>query len=939
MINKVIKNMENYFGEFFREYLEIYNNRLLATLKNKYGEILLVSDEFIQEQLQEICSSFFYLSVRTLMYELYKNRDDGILIGKTGHDRYLSYVEMLKSPEYRDYLKKQYPVLHRILMRQMEYRIALLQECLDNYIDDIELIKSELNIIDYRIIKLNISSGDSHNNGKKVIILNTPTDKLLYKPHDLSAEKLFNSVVNLINEDDRIMYKLSVVKSVSVNNHSWHEYIEKKESRTDENVVKYYYKIGVYLGVLNLLSCEDIHRENIIARDDTPIIIDMETLTNCKVQLYNENATLIEQIMDENMRSVLGTMLLPLNSTFGVFDYDIGGISGTENIATNKWKGFDFQDAGTDSMRFVKVSKFASNKSDNILMFNGKDTLAREYNAEIIRGFCDAYEVIRSRQELIINLLKKSEANVRQVVRATAIYAKFLEAATYPEYLMDETKYKMLFEKMRIEGNNAEELKNEHEIKALQNGDVPYFYCNVNKGSLFSMYGEVDNYYKYNIIDIIKHNIERMSENDKKKQVYYINLALSTQKSNDEKCDVYHLPNVYKLVDETDFIKKRSDSNVGVYIATEIGDTLADRLVWNGMKNKCFMLANIVEGENRKYSVMDGSLYYYGGVIIFYLALYKTTGSEKYLSIAKGLISAGDELKLGASLNGIGLFSGIGSALYINMECFKYLNDTQYLDNAYKCLERIDDLCDQEQEYDLATGIAGTLILVSQMYEQEKEDKILKVASRLAQRLVFILEEINYDMNTGLAHGYAGVAWALYKYGNLVDEQLYIDAAIKCVELENNYFDQKLNNWKDRRSEDSNGYYWCYGAFGIGISRLTMLNINSNEIIERDVKRCKDIFIACDEDDLPDNHSLCHGLLGNYSVMNLYNNYYNDAVLADKMKQLQNKIIADFGKNQILFGDKEIIEDYSFMLGLSGMGYELLRWNNAEISSILGVEL
>ena len=173
----------------------------------------------------------------------------------------------------------------------------------------------------------------------------------------------------------------------------------------------------------------------------------------------------------------------------------------------------------------------------------------------------------------------------------------------------------------------------------------------------------------------------------------------------------------------------------------------------------------------------------------------------------------------------------------------------------------------------------------------------------------------------------------------MVDEQPYIDAAIKCVTLENLHFNHKSNNWMDRRSEEANGYYWCYGAFGIGISRLKMMEINSNEIIKRDVERCKRIFIKCKENDLPANHSLCHGLIGNYSVLSLYNNHYNDTMLANKMKYLRSRIITDFVENQILFGDKEIIEDYSFMLGLSGMGYELLRWNNSEISSILEIEI
>lgn len=881
----------------------------------------------IEEQLHDMCASYFRVSARTLMYELYRKRDDGELSGSSSRERYISFINLLRTKDYNGYLKKQYPVLHRWLVTQTKYRIHLIEECLRNYEQDLPKIKELFAFDDYMVKAIRVTSGDSHNGGKKVIAIETGSDKILYKPHDLSSEKLFNQIIEVINSDSNIKYKLPTVKSISENDHSWQEFIESKECESEDNIEIYYYKIGAYLGTLNVLSCEDIHRENIIACNDTPVIIDMETLTNSKVQIFDENATLIDRIFNESVQSVLGTMLLPTNSTFSVFDYDIGGVSGNEKIETSKWEGFGFQDVGTDSIRFVKVQKFISNKSDNILQYNGKDTQARLYNNVIIKGFEDCYTAISRVKNRIVRILNESDAKIRQVVRPTAVYIKFLEAATYPEYLMDEKKYTSLFEKLHHSENDVTKLKTDYEILALKNGDVPYFYNVVNSGSLFSIYGEVKDFFKYTISNIVKKNIERMSDSDRNKQTYYINLALSTQKNTSEKGVLYHLSGI------------RENSNI-MDIVRAIADTIAEKLVWDKEKSKCFMLIDLTVAEQRKYTIMDNSLYYCGGVILFYLALYKIMKQDKYKKIAMGLINAEVELKMGDNLVGVGLFSGIGSLVYLWIESYYILGDSKYLQMMNTCLDKLDELCEGTDDVDLATGLSGTLILLTEIYETEQIDKCLQLANKMADRLISVLNKKKYLLNTGLAHGYSGVAWALYKIGHCVGKKKYIDAAIKCIIQENEYYSKSINNWMDLRARESNQLYWCYGACGIGISRLKMYEICPSEILKDDIDRCRRIFIECDNNNLPQNHSLCHGLTGDISVIDFYRKYYKeDTALNSKYETLYQNVISDIKINGVLWGDKEILEDYTFMLGLSGIGYELLRLNSDNLPSVLNIEI
>lgn len=927
IINTVIEKTYDYFGEFYRDYICDFYTRFYEILTRKYSSCIQVTEYLMEEQLHDICTSYFHVSARTLMYELYRKRDAGELSGVTSRDRYISFINLLRTEEYKGYLKKQYPVLHRWLVTLTNSRIKLIEECLGHYEEDLVNIKEIFGFDDYMVKSLKITNGDSHNGGKKVILIETGSDKILYKPHDLSSEELFNRIIGIINSDSNVKYKLPMVKSISKNDYSWQEFINPEESESEKNIDIYYYKIGVYLGVLNMLSCEDIHRENIIAHNDTPVIIDMETLTNSKVKILDENTTLIERVLNENVQSVLGTMLLPTNSTFSVFDYDIGGVSGNENIETSKWEGFAFQDAGTDRIRFVKVQKFISNKSDNILKYNGEDTLARLYHRVIIKGFEDCYTAINIVKDQIIKTLKESDAKIRQVVRPTAVYTKFLEAATYPEYLMNEKKYETLLEKLYYSENDTAKLQTDYEILAMENGDVPYFYNTVNSSSLFSIYGEINDFFEYTIYDIIVNNLDKMSKLDRNKQVYYINLALSTQKNTSEKGALYHL-------------KGGENNRDGMGIVMTIADIIAEKLVWDKDKDKCFVLTNLTVAEQRKYTIMDSSIYYCGGIILFYLALYKITKQEQYKKIAKGMLDAEVELKIGENLVDIGLFSGMGSLVYLYFESYCILEDSKYLQMMDTWLDKIDEVCGVTDEVDLSTGLSGTLILLLEIYEKERNEKCLQLAKKMAERLMIVLNEKNYSMNTGLAHGYSGVAWALYKIGHCVKNEKYIDAAIKCINKENEFFSESINNWMDLRARKANELYWCYGACGIGISRLKMNEICSRDILKKDMDRCRSIFVECDKHNLPQNHSLCHGLTGDIFVLDLYQKYYkDDSALGDKYKTLYQNLIDDLNVNGVLWGDKEIIEDYTFMLGLSGIGYELLRLTNDNLPSVLNVEI
>jgi lantibiotic modifying enzyme len=85
----------------------------------------------------------------------------------------------------------------------------------------------------------------------------------------------------------------------------------------------------------------------------------------------------------------------------------------------------------------------------------------------------------------------------------------------------------------------------------------------------------------------------------------------------------------------------------------------------------------------------------------------------------------------------------------------------------------------------------------------------------------------------GIAHGAAGIAWALTKLWTVTGLDKLKDAAIGGIEYERSLFSAAEGNWLDLRRDAAehatNGgkskfmASWCHGAPGIGMARIATL--------------------------------------------------------------------------------------------------------------------
>lgn len=94
-----------------------------------------------------------------------------------------------------------------------------------------------------------IELGDTHNSGKTVAIVYFETFRLVYKPHSLTGDYIFEQILQWINCNANIRLDLKNVKALSLNTRGWEEYIEQRSCNSIEDIRRYYYRMCLCHGL------------------------------------------------------------------------------------------------------------------------------------------------------------------------------------------------------------------------------------------------------------------------------------------------------------------------------------------------------------------------------------------------------------------------------------------------------------------------------------------------------------------------------------------------------------------------------------------------------------------------------------------------------------------------------------------------------------------
>ncbi|MDA1876723.1 type 2 lanthipeptide synthetase LanM [Bacillus cereus group sp. BY112LC] len=900
--NDVIKNDESYnFQNIIQTYLVFFENMIINKI-DFFGNFETVSKSImfdLEKRLYQVLRP-------SLIVYINKLRVEKALIGIDTNEEYKYFTNnFFHFKKFHMNFFRMLPLLSEkiftIIENEINY-IIWLQGALEK--DQKEIYKmSGFNIMHVEKV---INLGDYHNNGRRTILLEDKfNNKVILKPVDLTNSILYHSLINQLNKD--LNTDIFIPQVVNKNNYGYMEYINHESCESNEQIKGYYYNLGVVLSVIYLINGSDIHNENIIAKQTSPVIIDFETLGSTL------NPSITEKTSSFKLsNSVLNSRMLPIRFSEGrevIRDYSAIG-----RVMKTLVKKIKIKNEFTSNPIEIREETIVEDTVQNLPFFYDDIYEYDNYIKDIIKGFEDAYNGALKNKEEYMHILKSSVSkwNYRKVYRNTKIYTLLLDRLNVPDLLENKLKtikyLRNILEKNTYLATRKDIIQKE--IEALLSYDVPYF----------------SNKYEWESCETFSNNeidlemkFEKISYADFLLQRKIIEMSLSNQNDNLDQLNTVKETINFQTNLSTNKIKEALTGKIldGSYISKD-GDVdfIGLKTNWQGE----------LEINHLNNGIYDGLL----GIS----SLLRNNADPNHIEIINKLEQKALQEILNKNKNNYGFVNGsnaIISYYLTNLPYITPLNEKVILQIFMDINSDIEKDEYKDNTFDILGGSAGLILTAVKFYQINPKYKILlKVAENLGDYIVNNMQTHNEfvywkahdtlnleDSLKGFVHGLSGQLLAFYKLKDILKTNKY-DRVIHCI-----HKSEKMS-MNEYNYTDS----WCKGFSGMGISRIKILELYQNEDIQSDLIFFKNQILSTLYEN--SDYCLCHGLMGKLDFLL---ELENRGMLERNEKQIVMKVTNNFLNNFA-------IEDFNphkiaLFTGLGSILYFLQRLENDKLNSIL----
>ncbi len=916
-------------------------------------------DDIVMNTLEEI--SHYAIKLLVLDVNYMKNADK--LDGDTSKERHSYYEEViLANPKLLKEMYVNYYEYVRLALNMTDLCTQYCIEILKNFNKDKAALQEKLEIAkteDIDIASIKIGSGDRHNGKSVAQVLLTNKMQVLYKPHSLDLDRDFSNLINWINKNKTSeMLDMRAAECLSYDNYSWAFFVDHNQVNSEEEINRYYHRAGQLLGLMYMLNGVDCHNENIIADGEYPILIDTETLLHPNIKgRENANSRATDSIEkyfgDYISKSVISTGLLPYFVIGNEDDSERVDVSGLSCVGKSKYpfKSVEFVNFDSDEVKLERsYQDMPERKNCPVYKDNIYDGI--NYKEDIKNGFNAMYDWILENRDLVLKYLRENfkETTVRVLMRATHIYGRLLETSVHPDFLGDDISRRVLLSRIGI--NSTKEYKNiiPYECESMLENDVPYFTCQLGSDKLICNGHSIDGMLAEAPIDAVSKKILAFSDNDKRQQLHYIDVAYKLKESAHEK-DVSSLKfskdavnkNNYGESDYINFAKKVADYLVDYSVETEIDGKTIRGWLTSSLKGNSSKLSEIIFPS---YNIYAGI----AGIGLFLLEIARVTGEEKYKKAARdcvraiqykvNVLRASDIVTLG-SYNGV---SGYALLLY---DAYKFFKEPALQADLNLILDKISANIDHTMFNDVIQGNAGAIQVLNYIYRDNDEykEETLAIIEKIVNKMYRELYRNDNESLTwvgaediqrysGYAHGTAGIIAQLARVRDLLDTEKVDEMIAAALVFERTFYNDEIKNWYTTTDMDEIGNGWCHGSPGFLLEKCILRESGyKDDLIEKEyevaLRNTIELSIGC-------THCYCHGDVGNIEIIYEAAARDNDIELMDRCLATYNVSLKEHLSkkyNGEAFRGGDVV---GLMLGSTGFGYSALRYSNPEkVKSIL----
>jgi type 2 lantibiotic biosynthesis protein LanM len=909
----------------------------LQNLSENENKFQLGADDINNLLLPLLLDQISHITFRVLTLELNVARMLEELQGDTSEERFANFIANISAPAKALEIFKEYPVMARQLVESVNKWVNTSFELLKRFHSDWELICKTFDIEPSESLqKILKASPDLHNKGQSVLILQFDSGKkIVYKPRTLRLDEHFAELINYLN-DLGAEPRFKALKIIDKNDYGWNEFIDNKPCHSLEEVKNFYKRQGGYLALLYALIGIDFHFENIIACGEHPMLVDVEMLFQPVVKIDDERSQEIQLGGKEIENSVLKVGILPLrvwanDASEGV---EVSGLAGGDEQVT-RFNLPTWSQIGEEEMKIVyeKIS-IGDNKNRPKLLNHNIEV--KDYLNDLLEGFETVYKLLLNNKTALSlpdGFLKKFLKDpVRILFRQSQTYNLIVRDSFHPDVMRDAIDRDILYDRLwaGVEHNSGLKKVIGAEKRDLLEGDIPIFYLPFDSKAVETSDGElINDLINESSLEAVAGRLERLGEDDLERQKWFIKSSFSS---------LHTAKETEKWV-SYNFSPGKSDFNAGKFIleAEKIGDKIEKLALQNSDRAEWMELTLV---SNKFWHVLPMGFDLYSGlsgVALFLAYLDFAGGKKKYASLLEKTIeninvktnfllqSAEELLEKNDAVPPskiIGAFDGLSGVIYLYTHLGilwkrdDLLKEAEYLSGIFKKHIKNDSYLD------IISGASGCLLSLISLYNTTKSENVLDSAVACGNHLIEksiktadgITWNMQHDISTGFSHGILGIQASLNALAKVSNQKIFSDFASDAISVKGNQIsdDEEYN-------KNISHFTWCHGVSGIGIGEIIS---SSDKSADEKLNNYVNTII---EHGFGYSHSMCHGDIGNLDFLIEANRRLKNSEKQAAIENIADGILSGIRQSGYLCGVPQGIETPGFMVGLSGIGYGLLR--------------
>ncbi|SEH02057.1 type 2 lantibiotic biosynthesis protein LanM [Nonomuraea solani] len=637
-------------------------------------------------------------------------------------------------------------------------------------------------------------SGDPHNHGRVVTLLTFASgERVVYKPKDLRSVVGLMDVCTLLNNHG-LPLPLHTRAVVLRDGYGWEEYVTSEPAAGEDGVRRYYTRLGMLARLAQFLECRDLWADNLVAKGDTPVFIDLENVLQARISKPALIGDRIRSLWGKVEETVAKTAVIsfPRVIAGGVQAQDIGCMAGLqEQVALNS-TGYPL---GWEAPPY-RPTWGAGELAD-----------PSRYADEVAEGYRLMQDCLLRNRTLLADargpLALLQDAPVRYIWRSTWDCVELLGMSLSPGALIDgmarEVTLAHLFrsarETLRRDPGREDILEIvEQEIDAFRRMDVPLFVSRPGSDSVFTPDGvEIPGHFSGTAWQRLQDRVADLAGFPVDEHLAVLETCLDFTGARELPASfpgpgprprtireigqyVYDLSG-RRAEPEAEVLLARAGELAGEVLdaAVPLPGPAGERSGWIGVVT--YPAHGLDQIEPLQGDLLTGT----AGLAVFLAELYANTGAPGHWTAAQDALDASAEFaalstrstvyrRMCGTLAPVGAFVGLGSAIYALSRCGHTLGDTRLVERAAALVPLAEEQLSLPTSAEPVLGRAGLLLALHKL--REASPVTVPAAEALVVRLH---EELLAELGAtgaspyppglaaldGVPTGQDGLVWAL----------------------------------------------------------------------------------------------------------------------------------------------------------------------------------